>query len=537
MRVAKTLFNKIWLETAVLVILAVSTCFGFASDTLVIGLAEPVETFDPGNYRDRTTETVLRNMFDGLVTRTPDGQVVLEIAESAQMIDEKTMEFVIKQGILFHNGDRLTADDVKFSFDRIIGENGIDYPEPHTSPRKSLLAPLNNVEVIDEYRVRLHFESPWPVVMQMLVHQKILPGKYFKLVGNEGFGKAPVGCGPFKFVEVAKDGQIVMSRFDGYYGGSDAIPPVGPAAFKKLVFQVIPGSQERIWAVQTGKVQIIQEVPIQLVGLLEVTPYVKVKTGPGTTPVWMEMNVNRFPFDDLRVRRAINMGVDPARLNRDILNSRGVVLTGPLSPFNDFYDPLVTGDEPSLERAAELLCESGWTRSKENGLLEKDGNTLSFTLDMRAAHSELGNEVARQLGLLGCGVEVEVWDDVTAMKKSLLNGEREAYIGNWGDSAFDPIGFIEAKCHTFSKGSSYGRGNYSGYSNAQVDQLIRAGEVESNFEVRQEIYSQIQRILLNEVPAVFLVLPQAIEASSIVVQNWRVSADGRLNMHDVWLSW
>ncbi len=109
--------------------------------TLIVGLMSPVLSLDPADYRDRQTETVIRNMFDGLVTRTKDNQVVLEMAKSATLIDPQTWEFKLKEGMTFHNGDPVTAEDVKFTFDRIITEKAIEYPEPHTAARKGLIAP------------------------------------------------------------------------------------------------------------------------------------------------------------------------------------------------------------------------------------------------------------------------------------------------------------------------------------------------------------------------------------------------------------
>ena len=117
--------------------------------TLVIGLSGDFEPLDPADHRDRTSETIIRNMFDGLVTRTTDGRVVLELAESAALVDDTTWEFVLKKGVTFHNGEDLPAEDVKFTFDRIISENGIDYPEPHTPPRKGLTSTRERVAIVD----------------------------------------------------------------------------------------------------------------------------------------------------------------------------------------------------------------------------------------------------------------------------------------------------------------------------------------------------------------------------------------------------
>jgi ABC-type transport system substrate-binding protein len=137
---------------------------------------------------------------------------------------------------------------------------------------------------------------------------------------------------------------------------------------------------------------------------------------------------------------------------------------------------------------------------------------------------------------LGIDASTRLWGDYSVLKPLMLDGERTAYAGGWGDSAFDPVGHFEAKWHSQVEGTGNGRGNFSTYSNPRVDELIEAGEVEPNVEKRHEIYNEAQRIVFEEVPAVFLFLPDTIEASTSNVQNWTVSADARLNMHDVWLS-
>jgi len=131
---------------------------------------------------------------------------------------------------------------------------------------------------------------------------------------------------------------------------------------------------------------------------------------------------------------------------------------------------------------------------------------------------------------------VRVWGDYSVLKPLMLDGERTAYVGDWGDSAFDPVGHFEAKWHSFVEGTGNGRGNFSGYSNPRVDELVAAGEIEADVERRHELYDEAQQLVYEESPAVFLFLPDIVEASSASVQNWTVAADGRLNMHDVWFS-
>jgi len=504
--------------------------------TLVIGLSSEIMTLDPADYRQRATETVLRNMFDSLVTRTTDGRVVLELAESATLVDDTTWEFVLKKGVTFHNGEALTAEDVKFTFDRIIAENGIDYPEPHTAPRKGLCAPLESVEIVDDYTVRLHLSAPWPVAMQMFVHQQIIPKGYFEEVGNEAFNKAPVGCGPFKFVEGSLGDQIVMERFDDYYGGADELSPVGPPSLDRVIFRILPEASTRVAALRAGEVNIIQDVPSHMIPVLATDPNVRVVSGPSTRPAWMEMNVNQPPFDDVRVRMAMNYAVDANLILETVLGGLGIVIPGALSPYNNFADHSLEPYGYDPDKALELLAEAGWTDADGDGFLDKGGEKFAFVIDVRPTSQPRAEAVGGQLQELGIDATVRVWGDYSVLKPLMLDGERTAYVGDWGDSAFDPVGHFEAKWHSMVEGAANGRGNFSTYSNPRVDELIEAGEVEPDVEKRHEIYNEAQQIVYAEAPAVFLFLPDTIEASTSNVQNWTVSADGRLNVHDVWLS-
>ncbi len=504
-------------------------------EELVVGLSGRMMSFDPADHRDRVTETVIRNMFDGLVTRTIKNEVVPELAESAMLIDPTTWEFVLKKGVTFHNGEPLTAEDVKFTFDRIITEGGIEYPEPHTSPRKGLTGPLTSVEIVDDYTVRLHLSGPWPPALQMFVHQQILPKDYLEEVGTKGFIEHPIGAGPFKFVEGKLDEMIVMERFEDYYGGADDLSPVGPAFLDRVIFKVIPEDSTRVAALQAGEVDIIQGVPAHIIPILEADPNISVKTVGGTRPFWMEMNPHKPPFNDVRARHALNYAVNVDLLIEKVLGGRGVALPGALSPFNNFADATLEPYGYDPDKAKALLAESGWTDTDGDGILDKDGQPFTFIIDTVAPQKGRAEAVMGQLRDIGINVSVRIWD-YAVLKPLLLAGERMAYIGDWGDSAFDPVGHFEAKWHTHIKGSPYGRGNFSSYSNPRVDELIEMGEVTPDVARRHKIYDEAQRIIYEEAPAIFLFLPEEVEACSVRVQNWKPSPDSRLNLHDVRLS-
>ncbi len=504
--------------------------------TIVVAMAAAPITLDPADHRSRESETVIRNMFDGLVTRDTRSGVHMQLAKSMDWIDDTTLEIQLRDDVKFHDGSQMTADDVVFTFDRVIKENQIEYPEVHSSPRKGLIAPLESIEKTGEYTVVMHFSTPYPPAFQMLVHQQIVPKSYIEKVGTKGFVEQPIGTGPFKFVS-ASDGldEIVMETFTDYYGGSPDLAPVGPACVDKVIFRVIPEASTRVAALLANEVQIIETIPSDLVSRLNEDNSVAVKTAPGTQPKWIELNVNKPPFDDVRVRQALNHALDKNLIIQEIYGGRAIALPGPLSPYNNFVNKTLQPYPYDLEMAKNLLEEAGWIDTNDDGIVDKDGQPLSFTIDTLEEHRNLAEAVANLFQEAGIDANVRFWE-FSVVKPMLIAGERQAYLDDWGDSAFDPVGHFEAKWHGYLEGQSYGRGNFSGYNNERVNELVIMGEKTVDTAERQKIYDEAQQLVYDEAPAVFLILPEEIQASSMNIMNWEPASDGRLNMHDVCLT-
>lgn len=503
--------------------------------TLIVAMAQSPTSLDPADHRSRESETVIRNMFDGLVTRDTRSGVHLQLAEEMNWVDDQTLEITLREGVLFHDGEEMTADDVVYTFNRIIQEDAIEYPEPHTSPRKGLIAPLESIEKTGDYSVVMNFSGPWPPAEQLLVHQQIVPQHYLEEVGTEGFVEQPIGTGPFQFTSAASGfDEVVMERFDDYYGGSPDLEPVGTACVSRAIFRVIPEASTRVAALLANEVDIIQSVPPEMVETLDQTPGVQVKTAPGTQPKWIELNVNAPPFDNQQVRQALNYAVDKQLIIDEIYGGRAVALPGPLSPFNNFVNEDLSPYPYDPDEALALLEEAGWTDSDGDGILDQDGQPLQFTIDTLEEWRPLAVAVADLFRAIGIDAGVRVWEG-SVIQEQLRAGERQAYLDDWGDSAFDPVGHFEAKWHGFVEGEPYGRGNYSGYNNERVNELIREGETTSDPEVRQEIYDEAQEIVYEEAPAVFLILPEEASAASTRVENWEPASDSRVNLHDVCL--
>jgi len=481
--------------------------------TIVIALnTDSIVTFDPANYRDRETETVLRNMFDGLVTRTPDGKVVPQIAESWKALSPTEWEFKIRKGIVFHNGETLTAEDVVFTFQRIIKEGAIN---GQTAARKGLLGPIEQVESTDEYTVVFKLKEPFPVILQALCHQQIIPKDYYEEVGLEGFLEKPVGCGPFKFVEGKLDDRVVMVRFDDYYGGSPEITPVGPPKLKRVIFRMIPELSTAVAALKTGEVNIIQRVPEDMIEDLNQDESIQVKEAKGTRVYAIEINNKMPPFDNPKVRKAFNHAIDMDKIIKELYKGYAVRLPGPMLPYAFAAHPDLKPYEYNPEKAKQLLQEAG----------VKD---LKVVIDTEPFREEEALVIAEMLKDVGIDASVRKWE-WSVLKAKIKEGSRQIYLTDWGNAYLDPFDFLNPKLKTG------GRGNYSFYSNPEVDELLEKAGKEIDEEKRKELYYRAQEIIYNDAPWVFGYSKISVEAATSNVKNWRPSMDSRENMHDVYL--
>jgi len=331
-------------------------------DTVVVGLnADTLFALDPAaSYRDRETETVIRNMFDGLVNRTVDGKVVPELAESWDITDDgKTYTFTLREGVTFHNGAELTADDVMFTFEKIYGLG--DFTEP--TSRSGLVLPKGaSVELtkVDESTVQFSFSQPFPVFLQGLVHQQVVPKDYYLEVGEEGFAEKPVGTGPFMFVSGQLNDQITVEAYPDYYGGSPDLAPVGPPKIARAIFRMMPEPSTRVSSLKAGEVHIIQSVPVDLIPDLESVDNVDVLFAEGTRNYAMEFNNAQPPFDDVRVRQALNYAINWEPILSQIYGGYATRLPTAFLPSGFGYksDLEPYGYDP--DKAVELLTEAGY---------------------------------------------------------------------------------------------------------------------------------------------------------------------------------
>jgi len=321
-------------------------------DSLVIGMrTDSIGTFDPAIPPSRDTETVLRNIFDALVAHTPDGKVVPQLATSWRRVGPATYDFTLRTGVKFQNGDPLTVDDVVYTFQRVLTPGAIS---GQSSPRKDLLGPLLRVQKLDDTHVRFVYAAAFPEVLllQALVHFQVVPQKYLTQVGEAGFVAKPIGSGPFRYVRGTVDSQLVLERNDGYWAG--------PAKLREVVFRMMPEPSTRVAALLSGEIQIAQEVAPDVVGRLKASPGIVVRTAEGTRSYQIELNDKVAPFDDPRVRQALNYAINWDPILKDIYHGYATRLATCFLPSGFGYDPTLKPYPYDPTKAKALLRAAGY---------------------------------------------------------------------------------------------------------------------------------------------------------------------------------
>jgi len=313
--------------------------------------------FDPGDAEPAISPfMVLYALHDALVKPTPAGVNTPSLAESwTTSPDGLTYEFVLRKGARFHNGDPVTAEDVKFTFERYRGGAATVFKEK-----------VRDVQVVDASRVRFHLKEPWPDFMSQYGTTAsaagwIVPKKYVEQVGDDGFKKAPIGAGPYRFVSFKPGVELVVEAFDGYWRKAPSV--------KRVVFRGLPDETTRAAALKRGDVDVTFQLAGPVAEEVRRTPGLRV-VGPRTVGVfWLDFPDQwdaKSPWHDRRVRQAAGLAVDRRALNE--AETLGMSRpTGSIVPRS--LEFALALEPPSYDpaRAKQLLAEAGFTNGFDAG--------------------------------------------------------------------------------------------------------------------------------------------------------------------------
>jgi peptide/nickel transport system substrate-binding protein len=311
--------------------------------------------FDPAENIQQTPFMVQHATHDALVKALPGKSVAPSLAESWSVSpDGLVYEFVLRKGVKFHNGDPLTSEDVKFSFDRYRGIFA-----------KTLKERIAAVETPDPGRVRFRLKQPWPDFMTFYGTRAsgagwIVPKKYVEKVGDEGYKKAPIGSGPYRFVSFTPGVELVLEAFDQYWRKTPHV--------KRLVFRVIPDHSTRVAALKRGEADVIYLVSGELAEEVRRTPGLTVKPVFPSNHwlIFADQFDPKSPWHDKRVRLAANLAIDRQTLNEAATLGLSKI-TGSFVPshFDFYWQPPAIPYDPA--RAKRLLAEAGYPKGFDAG--------------------------------------------------------------------------------------------------------------------------------------------------------------------------
>ena len=447
-------------------------------DTLTVALVSHAPTLDPHMHFERVGILVNINMFDSLLHKNARLEYEPSLATSWKALSDTQWEFKLRKGVKFHNGETMTPDDVKYSFERVLDQK-------KKSPQYGNVRAIKEIRIVDPETIHIITDKPFPLLLERLVFFPIVPKKHVEAVGDQAFGTtSPVGTGPWKFVEWKRDQLIRLEAFDQHWRGK---PP-----FKHLIIRAIPEIATQVAEMKTGGVDLIRNVSADLIPELKSHPQTYVSSAPILRVHYVEFDMRVPPFDKKLVRQAANQAVDKQTIIQKLMGGLGQIVATTVQPKAFGFDPDVKPYPYDPKRAKELLAQAGYP----NGV---DITLHSAFVEFRPVFEA----ITQMLTEVGIRTNAKMWDPGPAWNK-VLQGEGKAtngYYGSWGNySVFDADAVLHPLYHT-EPGSWIGKW----YTRVEgLDRLIDEARSTVDQAKRKRTYSQIQQMIREEAPAIFL---------------------------------
>jgi peptide/nickel transport system substrate-binding protein len=379
--------------------------------------------------------------------------------------DGLTYDFTLRKGVPFHNGAEVTAEDVKFSFDRYHGAS-------YGLMKERVAA----VETPDPLRVTFRLKKPWPDFLTFYAGATgagwIVPKKYVEAVGDDGFRKAPIGAGPYKFVSFTPGVELVLEAFDQYWRKAPSV--------KRLVLKVIPDEATRLAALKAGEVDIAYSIRGELAEELQRIPGLTMKPVVLQGAFWLyfpEQWDTKSPWYDLRVRQAANLALDRRTINQALTLGYSHV-TGSIMPDNfDFYwAPPAPIYDPA--KAKQLLAEAGYASGFDAGF---------YTCD--SSYANIGEAALNYLAQIGIQAKLRPIE-----RAAFLQGYADKKYRNIIQGASGAFGNVATRMEAFVvKGGAYVYGSYP-----DIDALYPVQAVEGDHTKRAAILKRMQQLVIDK---------------------------------------
>jgi len=495
--------------------------------TLTFGIRQEPSTTDPHASANGVSQRVLAHLYDGLVYQTPDGAYHPWLATKWTVSpDGKTYTLTLRAGVKFHDGTPFNASAVKTSLDRIID------PATRSTSAISAIGPYASSEVVDASTIRVHLKEPYSPFINALSQPWLgmVSPTAVKSWGRD-FAQHPVGTGPFKFVEMVPQDHITLVRNPDY-----AWPPSagkahsGPAYLERVVIRTVPEDSTRLATLQNGETNLIEPLPEQNVAQVQgdTNLYVLKQMEMGAGRVVL-LNTQRAPTNDVRVRRAIEFGVDTATLVKTLFYGQHMVGRSPVSPVMPGYDK-------SLERiytydpakARQLLEEAGW-RPGPGGVRVKDGQPLRMSLFIipNIGAEPTAEYLQSQLRQVGIDLEIRALARA-AWYEGINRGDHNLTLAFfiWPDPDI-------LRTLYYSTNIPF---NWFHYNNPDVDRMLLEASRLTDMRARIGLYRRVMRKVMDDALPLTLYYENNILAARRTLQGVKFDAVGYPLFYDAYVT-
>jgi peptide/nickel transport system substrate-binding protein len=474
---------------------------------MVIGLvAEPV-TMDPPQITDLNSTRVAKRIFEGLTAQELGSyKIVPGLAHSWDISrDGLTYTFRLRPNVKFHDGTPLTAEAVRFVFDRQLNEQSPFYKTGTYPYVKGFLGNVASVEAVDPLTVQIRLKAALTPFIQYLAHHSlyVYSPESLKKWGKDVV-KHPVGTGPFKLDSWEPGVKVVLSRHDQYWGGAPKL--------RQVVYVPIVEAQARLTAIKTGEIDLTLDVPPDALDGLRRDPNVVVAEADSSAVWYVVLNTRHPVLKDRRVRQALNFAVNKEAIIRDILRGTAIVATSPLSPvYGALHEPNTSKYPFSPDRARALLKEAGHPGGFElTFLVPESGSGMQSPVEMATV-------IQANLAAVGVKAKIQTMEWGAYLKK-YLDGPDMAEM-SWNPSIGDPDHMMYMLLSSDRFPPAFNAGFYQ---NPRVDELLRKGRTTLDESQRVAMYREAQRLVTEDAPWIIVDHGKQVIVHRKRVQNFKL---------------
>jgi len=488
--------------------------------TLIYAQGADADALDPHMTTLGNSADVIVNVFDGLV-RFKAGTTEIEPALATDWeISDDGLEYVfhLREGVEFHDGTAFNAEAVVFDIERQLDSDHPYYLEGSYPYAGFSLGMIDEVTAVDEYTVKFRLENPYAPFLKNLAMfaTMIVSPEAVKEYGEDIF-KNPVGTGAFKFVEWVRDDHITLEANEDYWDGRPYLD--------ELIFTVIPNNQTRLLELEEGNIHLMEGLNPTDIERVRDNEELDLLEAPGLNIGYIALHNEKEPFDNKNVRKAMNYAINKEEIAEYLMGGQATVAKGPLPPTIWSYDESLEGYPYDPDEAKRLLEEAGYGDGFEFTL-----RTYSAPRSYNPVGARLATAVQQYLSQVGIDAEIEQLEWGTYIEEGKAGKHTAAFFGWIADNG-DPDNFLNVFFNSDNRGST----NRAFYVNEEVDRLLEEAQQITDEAEREELYQEVQQIVVDDAPFVFLNHMKMQIPIRKSVENYVLYPTNNKYFHKVWL--